>query len=352
MPLRLRTLSYVVVPVALVFAGCSDGDTPVVPAGDAAPDVSTGDATTEASANDAAPDVAPIDAGSDTDVPDAPIDAGPTCVVADAVNGNDANPGTAQAPVKRLTYAIKLVQTPGCITLKPGLYDDKVNGEKFPLDIPADVTITGDEKNKGLAKNAQVRIEGSLPGNTPPMQGMLQPGTNSTLAGVSVGFTGQAFRVPILLTTKGVTLRNDTIDHCTANAAIYVGLNGKDYVIADNDIFKNSGVGLAMIGGGVGSKVEGNLITNNGYGIEVDVIPNADFGGGAQNSQGNNTITCNATQDFWTVQTNGVLAAKNNFWDHQPPTIGAGTGDDLYKATNNGASVDASGAKLAANPCP
>jgi hypothetical protein len=353
MSLRLPALAWLLVPAglsALAVVACSDGDSPVVPAGDGG-----AEATSDAPADvvvppDAAPDV--VDAGPVDALPDAPVDASLTCVVADAVNGNDTNPGTEAKPVKRLTYAIKLVQTPGCITLKPGLYDDKVNGEVFPLDIPPNVTITGDEKNKGMAQNAQVRIEGTLPGNTLPMQGMLQPGAGSVLAGVSIGFTGQTFRVPIYLTAPGVTLRNDTIDHCTAGSAVYVGTGGKNYVITGNDIYKNSGVGLAMILGGEGSKVEGNFISTNKYGIEVDVIPNADFGGGAQGSLGNNVITCNATQDFWTVQTNGVLSVKNNQWDHQPPTIGAGTGDDVYKASNNGASVDTTGAKLAPNPCP
>lgn len=333
----------------LPLLACSDANPPGTPAADASTDGSTLDAVAlDAAAPDAdaASDAGPLDAA-----PDVVLDAGPTCVVVDAVNGSDSNPGTKALPVKTLTYGIKLVPSPGCITLEPGLYDDKVNGETFPMNIPANVTIIGDEKGKGLLKNAPVRISGSLPGNTGPIQGLIQPGANSTLAGVSVGFSGQAFRVPILLVAPGVTLRNDSIDHCTAGAAIYVGAGGKDYVIVGNDIFKNSGVGLAMLGG-VGSKVEGNTITDNGYGIEVDVIPNADFGGGAQGSAGNNVVSCNATQDFWTVQTNGVLAAKNNRWDHQPPQIGNGIGDDLYKSTNNGASVDTSGATLAPNPCP
>ena len=350
MPIRRVSLTSLVFRPMLA---CSDGDAVVVPPTEAGSDVGSDVAVIP----DAAPDTPAVDSGSPDSAPDAqadvaPIDAGPKCVVVDAKNGNDANAGTDLAPVKTLTYAIKLVSSPGCINLKPGLYDDKVNGETFPMNIPATVTVIGDEKGKGMTQTAVVRIEGTLSGNTAPIQGMINPGANSTLAGVSVGFVGQAFRVPILLTAAGVTLRNDTIDHCTANAAIYVGTGGKDYVITGNDIYKNSGVGLAMILGGVGSKVEGNSITNNQYGIEVDVIPNADFGGGAQGSLGNNVLSCNATQDFWTVQTNGVLAAKGNFWDHTPPQIGNGTGDDVNKSSNNGASVDTAGHKLTANPCP
>lgn len=332
---------------------CSDGDAVVVPPTEAGPDVGLDVTAVPETGADADPDgTTPGDSGAVDSGTDAGIDAGPTCIVVDAKNGNDANAGTALAPVKTLTYAIKLVSSPGCITLKPGLYDDKGNGETFPMNIPATVSVVGDEKGKGLSSGAEVRIAGTLPGNSPPVQGMIQPGASSTLAGVSIGFTGQAFRVPILLTAPAVTLRNDSIDHCTANAAVYVGTGGKDYVITGNDIFKNTGIGLAMIAGGAGSKVEGNSIVNNNYGVEVDVIPNADFGGGAQNSLGNNVFSCNAVQDFWTVQTNGVLAAKGNYWDHQPPQIGNGTGDDVNKSTNNGASVDTANAKLAVNPCP
>ncbi|CAN5604698.1 hypothetical protein BH09MYX1_BH09MYX1_24770 [soil metagenome] len=49
---------------------------------------------------------------------------------------------------------------------------------------------------------------------------------------------------------------------------------------------------------------------------------------------------------------NGVLAAKNDAWDHAPPKIGDANGDEVKTASNNGASVDTTGALLAASPCP
>jgi len=69
-------------------------------------------------------------------------------------------------------------------------------------------------------------------------------------------------------------------------------------VITGNQIVNNPGSGLAFINGGVGSKVESNVITNNGVGVEYDVA-GGDLGGGSVAVRAGNVISCNVNDLRW-----------------------------------------------------
>src|SRR5207245_10110646 len=68
-----------------------------------------------------------------------------------------------------------------------------------------------------------------------------------------------------------------------------------NHVITGNRIVDNapsSGEGLAFVSGGAGSKVENNVITGNGFGVDYEVA-GADLGGGSAGRAGGNVISCN-----------------------------------------------------------
>ena len=107
-----------------------------------------------------------------------------------------------------------------------------------------------------------------------------------------------------------------------------------------------SGEGLAFVSGGAGSKVENNVITGNGFGIEYE-IAGVDLGGGSV-SAGGNVISCNTIVDLY-VGVPVAVSAKNNFWDHVPQTpqttpkpfacTFTGTGEDICDASVGGAAT-------------
>src|SRR4051794_17309999 len=75
-----------------------------------------------------------------------------TEVYVDAIHGGDSADGSAATPYKTITNAIIVAAADTCIAtifVSPGTYD-VVNGEVFPLRIPPNVSLIGDEANKGL----------------------------------------------------------------------------------------------------------------------------------------------------------------------------------------------------------
>jgi len=64
------------------------------------------------------------------------------------VGGDDSNDGTEEAPLKTIGHALTLVrdaETPTTIYLYPGVYSPSTNGEKFPILLPDNVHLVGDE---------------------------------------------------------------------------------------------------------------------------------------------------------------------------------------------------------------
>jgi hypothetical protein len=67
--------------------------------------------------------------------------------------------------------------------------------------------------------------------------------------------------------------------------------------------------------------MDGNVITGNTEeGIRIEGSANADLGGGAKGSPGNNTLGGNGSFDLLN-QTTNVIMAKNNKWDHTGQAI-------------------------------
>lgn len=268
-----------------------------------------------------------------------------------ALTGSNANAGTFQAPFKSITHALSVVQASQTIYAAPGLYD-AANGETFPLEIPQSVTLLGDESNRGNGPGSSdtlIRGGGPLP---PPYSSVnlaaVLPRSGVVIAGFWIHDDAPlAMGNPygVALPDPGVTLRNNTIRDAITGG-VFVFNNAGAHTIASNVLF-GSLTGLYFASGGVGSRVEFNVITENTYGVVYDAA-GGDLGGGAAASAGGNSIFCNTTNDVRAAIA-VTVDAQNNFWDHVPPTLGTGS-EDLYNAAASNYVV--TGAALASSPCP
>jgi parallel beta-helix repeat protein len=336
-------------------------------AGDARTDASdTGYAfdATDANANDgnAKDGAADGDAGAPDGARDARDEPCPVAhVYVDAVHGLDTSDGSAATPFKTITQAIAVAAANTCIDtiyVSAGTYD-VINGEVFPLRIPPNVALIGDEANKGLPDAGAVFILGFGPVQ-PYFRATILPSSGATIAGFEITAPlaypdpGEGYRHEVLLfgPTAGVTVRNNTIVGLDTNlqngtVGIYVRDSTNNLIVGN--VLKGNTVGL-FNGGTASSKVESNVMTGNLFGVETDA-PGADLGGGAFGSAGLNTIACNE-QNLWT--TAPTQPASNEYWDHVPPTMLKGMEGhaDIYTPTFVTMFPITTGAMLAPTNCP
>jgi hypothetical protein len=212
--------------------------------------------------------------------------------------------------------------------VSPGRYD-AANGEVFPIYVPANVLLVGDEANKGAASGNPTLVIGSALAYGPVLA-TLAPGSGATIAGLEVtappasGDAGDFYPMEILLhgsssgPTTNITVRNNTL--AGSGTEIFFGSTGVYAVGSTNalvtgNVVTGNAIGLYN-GGGASLKIESNVVTNNQFGFEGDYT-GADLGGGALGSAGLNTLSCNK-QNVWL--TASALPAANNYWDHVPPT--------------------------------
>jgi nitrous oxidase accessory protein NosD len=282
----------------------------------------------------------------------------PAIYYVSASAGLDTNPGTQGSPFKTITHAMRVATRSGAtVQVDPGAYN-VANGETFPITVPAGVLLIGDEGHKGggSTPTSIVGGGGQAPGATAGVGVALLPGAGSTIAGFKITNDNPALsgRYGLFLSNSSVMLRNNTVTGATHKVGIYVDAS-TSHVITGNWIVDNggssAGSGLAFGKGGVGTKVENNVITGNGFGVEYDVA-GGDLGGGSAGSVGGNVISCNTQNDLVSfAQTAIMITAASNLWDHAPATRGASTGDDIYDSSGM-ATVNATPAAQTSNPSP
>jgi parallel beta-helix repeat protein len=252
----------------------------------------------------------------------------------DAAGGSDANPGSSTSPFKTIKRALALATTAGQqVNVRPGTYNS-ANGEVFPLQIPAGVSLIGDEPNRGA-------------GATPTtISGTVNVGANATIAGFTVNTAGGT---GIVVNTSGPTVRNNTV---TGN---FLGISlagSSNHLVVLNAIINNNpssgATGLYNESTAASSgRAENNTVTGNPYGVYF-YMPASDLGGAG--SVGNNILSCNTTIDVGTTSAvASFIRADNNFWDHVPPTTGTGSGADISPNTTV---VTAANPKQASPFCP
>lgn len=273
-----------------------------------------------------------------------------TTIHVSAALGNDATgTGTCAAPFRTITRAMT-DRVPGdVVRVAPGTYNAAL-GEVFPIMLPAGVHLVGDEANKGQGTAATRVIGGAsltLTGQPCGTFGStIYAGANSTIAGFELtNDLGTFAQMTLLMRTDGVTVRNNSIvNKPSGGAAVYFCNGSQNHVITGNVIRDNAAVGLGFISGGVGARVEQNLIVMNQYGVEYDAA-GGDMGGGTTGSVGGNTISCNVVNDLWT-NTPITINMANNLWDHVAPS-----GNDINNILSV-ATILTTGAILAVTPCP
>lgn len=307
-------------------------------------------------------------ADADVDAMDAAdsADAGDPCVLTrtiyvDAVHGLDTSDGEIATPTKTITKAIAIATADACVTtidVSPGTYDD-ANGEVFPLNLPANVALIGDEANKGTGANPTF-IHGY--GRVNDVVGAtLSPASGATIAGFEITAPGPdvdaedwfySDEIVLLAPMVGVTVRNDTIagsgtDLFSGSGGVYV--SGSADNVIENNVITGNNVGIYN-GLGASSKISSNVVTQNAYGFEADYL-GGDLGGGDAGSVGNNTLSCNH-QNVWLTASN--QPASNNYWDHVPPTItrDGGAADIFMSPFFTIAPPITTGAMLATPNCP
>jgi Protein of unknown function (DUF1565) len=261
------------------------------------------------------PDAPPLDAPQ--------FDAMPPGIWVDSSIGDDSNPGNASHPFKTITRALSTAAAGDIVNVRPGTY----GGETLPIKLPARVSLIGNEAGKG----ADTLIQGT---NDAFAGGVVDPGAGATIAGftlANMSVSGSGMNITVA--TDAVIIRNNTMSN-PAHVHIYVNA-GTNVKILDNKLSGAGSVGIAVVSNGTGM-AQGNVIVSNQYGIEVD-SGTFDAGGGSFGSTGGNTLSCNTNHDTY-----GMFAARNDLWDHVPPTTA-----DFTNGT-----PDTTGARLAPNPCP
>jgi hypothetical protein len=303
--------------------------------------------------------------------------------IVDEQVGDDANPGTIEAPFKTISKALSVVTSSESIRVRPGTYDEG-NGEIFPLIMPAGVTMIGEEETHGGADGGAVtEIMNAVVQNT------LETGADTVIAGFQI--TNNASKTGVLITGAAVEIRNNSIEAAGAVGIGTVGdghlitgnvvdksttgilIQGDGTLLEDNFLTDNTDTGVIVIGDGHlitgnvmdknatgifiqgdGARLEDNFFTDNSdTGVKVivdDTSGMPDFGGGAADSTGGNTISCNTNADLLiddsAATVTDEISAENNFWDHAPPSNNdISIVQPLY-------TVETLGAVETANPCP
>jgi parallel beta-helix repeat protein len=179
------------------------------------------------------------------------------------MTGNDTNTGSRLSPFKSLTRALKITKIPTIIHLESGTYST-ASGEMFPLIIPEETTVLGNEANKG----AGIVILGSGEYESPSFG--IQNITlllldNASLLGVTVT-NPSAKGTGIWIESAAPTLANNTLRDCGREGVFTTGTAKPE--ILDNIFVQNTASGLVIAGHSQGEVLR-NLFERNPLGIAI-----------------------------------------------------------------------------------
>lgn len=231
-------------------------------------------------------------------------DLPPADLYVDAKFGSDANPGNSGAPFKTITFAMSVVAAkaaPLRVQVMPGTYD-KANGEVFPITVPPDCILTGDEDKRGkgglgttiagvgptasfaaasllLATGARISGFGFAIQSLPPAFGVIaDSGGTVSLNTFSAGYGGVYTIAPASPLIEHNTFRNSSVGihgsgspsilanefQETMSGAVNMGGAGSACLIKGNTIEGNGTVGVIIQAGSC--LIDGNTFTRvNGY---------------------------------------------------------------------------------------
>ena len=178
-------------------------------------------------------------------------------------SGNDLALGNLHAPFKTLSNALNHALEGTTIQLAPGTYE-KANGEIFPLIIPGNVIVLGDESNKG--QNIIILGSGDYNSLTFKQQKvtLLLEG-NSQIRGVTIT-NPQEKGTGIWIESALPLIINNSLKSC-GREGIFVTGKSKP-IIRDNLFENNASSGIFLVHNAKG-ELRRNLYQTTGYGIVI-----------------------------------------------------------------------------------
>lgn len=171
--------------------------------------------------------------------------------------------GSADQPYKTLTWALSQVQPGATIQLEAGQYD-AANGEQFPLRIPAQVAIAGDEVSWG--QDIVVTGGGLHTSNGfSPQNVTLVIQSEAELRGVTVS-NPTANGTGVWIEAANPTLAHNTFTNC-GREGVFISGNANPALI-DNVFEQNRRSGISMVHTAKG-EIHRNVFRRTGYGLAI-----------------------------------------------------------------------------------
>jgi hypothetical protein len=241
----------------------------------------------------------------------------------DPSSGLDANPGTAAMPFKTLTHALSVVAAAGGARRVQALRGtfNAGNGETFPLTVPSNCKLVGDEATRGTGGGGTI-ITGDGP--TTGYIASLIPSAGSSVSGIqfvvssavvhfgvevgSDGAAGTAIALNTFTTGYGgihMSGGAPLIENNTFATSSYGTYGDCSATIRNND-FQQIALPLDFTSASAGCQVTTNTILGNGeVGIQVQ--------SGAPSINGNTfTRTSNYTYGAFLIRSTSTAVLRNN----------------------------------------
>ena len=281
-------------------------------------------------------------------------------IYVNGLSGNDANPGTAQAPVATISRALAIVGQGGTIAVAPYVYATS-SGESFPLIVPEQVRLVGDKANYGAGAAlfpTLIMGGGSYEPDIPMLSAAVVLRAGARLEGFGVSNPlppgGGGGNAGVVIYGDDAFVGSCTVEDCNDGILLTwdkdTGLYPQGCAIVGNIIRDNeTGIRCAFSNGPM--RVASNWLHRNFYGVEVSNA-GPDLGGGSAGSAGLNTFACNQKHLLVlgdSSNTPYTLHAAGNSWDELPLVIvntpvapghvvvGTGAAVDLAFATGGAA---------------
>ncbi len=178
-------------------------------------------------------------------------------------SGNDTATGSQNAPFKTITRATQVATAGATIRLAAGLYN-AASGETFPIVIPADVIVTGDEAQKG--KGTQITGSGKHNSTSFGMQNVtLRLDSRSQLRGVSVT-NSESRGSGAWIENTDPTIAACTFTECKREGIFSTGTAKP--IVTDCTFYMNAANGISIVRESKG-EFRRNTCQNTGFGLAI-----------------------------------------------------------------------------------
>lgn len=187
-----------------------------------------------------------------------------TTIYVDPAEGEDReDAGSATTPFQTITYALEQAKSGNTIQLAPGNYSAE-SGEVFPLTIAQNITLKGDESNKG-EKIVIIGGDRYISPTFARQDVAVIADIDSTIIGVTITNPNKRG------TALWIESTNPTVKHSTFTNSNRDGIfvTGTAEPIIENNVFtKNGGNGISIVHSAAG-EIRKNLFQNTGFGLAI-----------------------------------------------------------------------------------